>query len=119
MSQYHVLYVILHCILIHLSIMVAFVAVMEYVSQQAISIVYKGNVTWDREEHIEWLLGRVIIGAIPVLGEICFGITLWRLDRMVVAWAIIFYRLYSVNHGVMTCEYRRKLWWKRKEDING
>ena len=98
--------------------MIAFVTVMEYISCEAIKISYR-TVKWDREEHIEWLIGRAFIGAIPVLGEICLGVVLWRLDYMVCKWAINFYTLYTVKHKTMTCLYRRKLWWKRKDDTNG
>ena len=116
MSKYHMLYVILHCLLIHFSVAVAFVVVLEYIAQQAIGIVYE-DASWGREEHIEWLIGRAFIGSIPVLGEICFAVSLWRLDYMVSAWVVNFYRLYAVQHGVMYCKYRRKLWWKRSDDV--
>ena len=98
-----------------MSVMLAFVALWEYIAQEAMGITYS-NAEWDGEEHKEWLVGRAFLVAVPVLGEICFGFSLWRLDYMVSAWAVNFYKLYAVRHGIMYCRYRRKLWWKRSDD---
>lgn len=113
-SQYHTLFLILHCLLVHIAIAVAFVALQELVAQIAIKIVYK-DVAWDYEEHIEWLLGRVLIGAIPVLGEITFALTMWEFAERVEAWALNFDKYFFADDGVMYCRCRKKLWWKRED----